>query len=309
MQTLTVIVPAYNEEASLERYLPRVVEHCRRRQYQLIVVDDGSRDRTRAILDEAALRGELRAIHHKMNRGYGAAIKSGVAGASTDFLITMDADGQHELEDIDRLLQKAIEEDADMVVGSRRGQAAASVYRGVGRLAIRSFAKLLMPVPIHDLNSGMKLYRVDLARWYLPLCPDSMSYSDIIALTFLHRRHRVIEAPIRLSPRVAGTSSVSTATAVETVLDILHILMLFNPMRIFLPVSAMCILVGLAWGIPIVLDKRGVSVGAMLAIMTGVIFFFLGLIAEQLSWIRRAPIEIQRADDSVGVDRHVSGRR
>jgi hypothetical protein len=103
----------------------------------------------------------------------------------------------------------------------------------------------------------MKLYRVDLARRYLPLCPDSMSYSDIIALTFLHRRHSVIEEPIRLNQRVDGTSSVSTATAFETVLDILHILMLFNPMRIFLPVSAVCILVGLAWGIPIILDKRG----------------------------------------------------
>ena len=299
MQTLTVVIPAFNEEASLERYLPRVVEHCRRRHYQLIVVNDGSSDRTRGIIDQAALRGELRAIHHKMNRGYGAAIKSGIAGTSTDFLITIDADGQHELEDIDRLLQKAVDEDADMVVGSRRGQAAASVYRGVGRLAIRSFAKLLMLVPIHDLNSGMKLYRVDLARWYMPLCPDSMSYSDIIALTFLHRRHRVIEEPIRLNQRVDGTSSVSTATAFETVLDILHILMLFNPMRIFLPASAICILLGLAWGIPIILDKRGVSVGAMLAIMTGVIFFFLGLLAEQLSWIRRAPIEIQRTDDTL----------
>jgi Glycosyl transferase family 2 len=303
--TLTVIIPAYNEEAALERYLPHVVEHCRRRHFQLIVVNDGSRDRTRTIVDEAAGRGELRAIHHKMNRGYGAAIKSGVAGTSTDFLITIDADGQHELEDIDRLLQKAGDEDADMVVGSRRGQAAASVYRGVGRLAIRSFAKLLMPVPIHDLNSGMKLYRVDLARCYMPLCPDSMSYSDIIALTFLHRRHRVIEEPIRLNPRVDGTSSVSTATAFETLLDILHILMLFNPMRIFLPAAAVCILVGLAWGIPIILDKRGVSVGAMLAIVTGVIFFFLGLLAEQLSWIRRGPIEIHGADNGAeGVRRN-----
>jgi glycosyltransferase involved in cell wall biosynthesis len=296
VRTLTVIVPAYNEEASLERCLSRVVEHCRHRHYQLIVVNDGSRDRTGAMLDKAAARGELRAIHHKLNRGYGAAIKSGVARASTEFLITIDADGQHELEDIDRLLQKAVDEDADMVVGSRRGHAAASVYRGIGRMAIRSFAKLLMPVPIHDLNSGMKLYRVDLARRYLPLCPDSMSYSDIIALTFLHRRHRVVEEQIRLHPRVDGTSTIGTATAFETVLAILHILILFNPMRIFLPASAMCILFGLAWGIPIILDKRGVSVGAMLAIVTGVIAFFLGLLAEQLSWIRRAPIDAQQPE-------------
>jgi glycosyltransferase involved in cell wall biosynthesis len=293
---LTVIIPAHNEEASLETFLPAVVEHCRLNRYDLIVVNDGSRDRTRAMLDDAARRGELRAIHHKVNRGYGAAIKSGVMAAATDFLVTIDADGQHELTDIDALFAKACDQDADMVVGNRRGQPQASRYRSVGKVAIRSFAKLLMQVPIQDLNSGMKLCRTDLARRYLPLCPDSMAYSDIIVLTFLHTRQLVLEEPIHIRERIGGVSSISAATAFETVLEILHILVLFNPMRIFLPASALCLLWGFAWGLPIILAKRGVSVGAMLAIVTGLIFFFLGLIAEQLSWIRRAPFELPGGD-------------
>lgn len=296
-KTLTVIIPAHNEELALEAFLPAVVDHCRARGYDLVVVNDGSRDRTRAILDEAARSTGLRVIHHKVNRGYGAAIKSGVLAAETDFLVTIDADGQHDLTDIDVLFARACEEDADMVVGNRSGQPSASRYRTVGKMAIRSFATLLMPVPIQDLNSGMKLYRTDLARRYLALCPDSMAYSDIIALTFLHTRQFVIEEPIHIRERIAGASSVSTATAFETVLEILHILVLFNPMRIFLPASALCLLLGFAWGLPIILAKRGISVGAMLAIVTGLICFFLGLIAEQLSWIRRTPFEPQARVD------------
>jgi glycosyltransferase involved in cell wall biosynthesis len=295
--TLTVIIPAYNEEASLAAFLPAAVDHCRAHDYDLVVVNDGSRDRTGAILDEADRQGQLRALHHKMNRGYGAAIKTGVMAAETDFLVTIDADAQHDLADIDRLFAKGCEEDADMVVGSRRGQVPASRYRSTGKMAIRSFARLLMPVPIEDINSGMKLYRTDLARRYLPLCPDSMAFSDIILLTFLHNGHQVLEQPIHVHARAGGKSTISTATAFETILEILHILVLFNPMRIFLPASVLCLCFGFAWGLPIILDRRGVSVGAMLAIVTGLIFFFLGLIAEQLSWIRRALFELERRDE------------
>jgi glycosyltransferase involved in cell wall biosynthesis len=293
---LSVIIPAYNEEVSLEAFLQEVVEHCKTRGYELIVVNDGSRDRTPAILEAAAARGELRVLHHKVNRGYGAAIKTGVQAAGADLAITIDADGQHVLEDIDRLYQICLAEDADMINGSRRGQGSDGAYRQIGKSAIRSFARLLMPLHIHDINSGMKIYRTDLARRYLPLCPDSMPYSDIITLTFVHNRHRVLEEPIRIRKRLGGVSTINTHTAFQTIMEIVHVLVLFNPMRIFLPMSALCLVAGFAWGLPIVAAGRGVSIGAMLAIVTGLIFFFLGLIAEQLSWIRKAPTELQGAD-------------
>jgi glycosyltransferase involved in cell wall biosynthesis len=291
MSQLSVIIPAFNEEKSLERFLPEVVAHCQHMGYQLIVVNDGSTDRTAAMLEDAATGKELLVLHHKVNRGYGAAIKTGVEAAQTNLVITIDADGQHRLEDIDRLYRKCLSADADMINGSRRGQAGDGAYRSVGKSVIRSFGKLLMPLHVYDINSGMKIYRTDLARRYLPLCPDSMPYSDIITLTFVHNRHRVLEEPIRTRRRITGASAVSTGTAFETILEILHILVLFNPMRIFLPAAAVCLLAGFIWGIPIVAAGRGVSIGAMLAIVTGLIFFFLGLIAEQLSWIRKASTE------------------
>jgi len=146
-------------------------------------------------------------------------------------------------------------------------------------------------MPLKDLNSGFKLYRVELVQKYLDLCPDSMAFSDVIAMIFLNQRHKVIEETIEVMPRLSGESSISTKTAFVTVLEILNLVMLLAPLRIFLPASILLILLGLIWGIPIVLMGRGVSVGSMLAIVSGVLFFILGLIAEQLSHIRKDVIK------------------
>ena len=179
-----------------------------------------------------------------------------------------------------------MDHDADMVVGKRDAIKTSNLYRSLGKFLIRSFTKLLMPLPITDLNSGFKLYRTELAKRFITVCPDSMAFSDVITLVFLSERHLVLEHPIRISPRNIGQSTITTFTAFETVIQVLNIVLMFNPLRVFLPLSVICILAGLGWGIPIILLGRGVSVGAMLAIVTGLLFFVLGLLASQLSAIR-----------------------
>jgi hypothetical protein len=128
-----------------------------------------------------------------------------------------------------------------------------------------------------------------------------MAFSDVITLVFLNERNLVLEHPIHILPRRAGQSTISTMTAFETVMQVLNIALMFNPMRAFLPVSALCILAGLGWGIPIILLGRGVSVGAMLAIVTGLLFFVLGLLASQLSAIRMERLR-GRYDSLKGAD-------
>jgi len=284
---LTIVIPAYNEEASLPSFLPQVIDFCEQRDWKIVVVNDGSTDRTRSILDGFVRPGRVEVIRHKINRGYGGALKSGIRAADTDYVVTIDADGQHHLEDIEALFDELRVSDADMVVGSRKGLKSASLYRDLGKRLIRFVANLLLELHIHDINSGMKIYDTKLARRYLPLCPDSMAFSDVITLVFISRRHLVLERPIRIRERIAGSSTINTRTAFETVMEILNIVVLFNPHRIFLPISLSSVILGIAWGLPIVLRGDGVSVGAMLAIVTGVIFFFLGLLAEQISLIRR----------------------
>ena len=180
-----------------------------------------------------------------------------------------------------------LEKDADMVIGNRGLQGNANAYRAMGKRLIRLFTHLLMPLPIQDLNSGFKLYRTDLAKKYQRVCPNSMSFSDVITLVFINQGNLVLEHPITVNLRQAGKSTINTYTAFETVLEIMNIILMFNPLRIFLPVSAFFILSGLVWGTFIyVINTRGVSVGAMLAIITGLIFFVLGLLANQVSAMR-----------------------
>lgn len=157
-----------------------------------------------------------------------------------------------------------------------------------------------MPLPIHDLNSGFKLYRTELARRYITVCPDTMAFSDVITLVFLSEKNLVLEHPIRVSPRKHGQSTINTFTAFETVMQVLNITLMFNPLSVFLPISVLCILAGLGWGIPIVLLGRGVSVGAMLAIVTGLLFFVLGLLASQLSAIRMERLRDQAQESGDG---------
>jgi len=284
---LTVVVPALNEAHNLESFLPELVTCCSQNGWEIILVDDGSIDGTREFLNQFPHPGNLKILRHKLNRGYGAALKTGIAACQTEYLITIDADGQHAPDDIGKLLAAITENEADLVVGSRKGSSTRSSYRGIGKSMIRTLAKILMTVPIYDLNSGMKIYRTDLAKSYFHLAPDTMAFSDILTLIFLNNRHLVLEIPIQIRKRKHGESSIGLETAFHTVMEIINIMILFNPMKIFLPLSLLCLIVTAIWAIPLIIEGRGVSMGSMLGFILGILLFLLGLIAEQLSQIRR----------------------
>lgn len=295
---LTIVVPVFNEGKNLPALAPRLVEYCKQHDWNLIFVNDGSVDDTKQILEAFASLPNVCVLHHKVNRGYGGALKTGIRHTTTPYLVTMDGDGQHNLEDAKNIFDFARSQDADLVVGKRDPKQTFALYRSLGKSLIRAFTKILMPLSVTDLNSGLKLYRTELAKRYMTVCPDSMAFSDVITLVFLNERNLVMEYPIRVVPRIHGRSTITLYTAFETVIQVLNIVLMFNPLRVFLPISIFCILVGVGWGIPIVLLGRGVSVGAMLAIVTGLLFFVLGLLASQLSAIRMERLRDKTASSS-----------
>jgi glycosyltransferase involved in cell wall biosynthesis len=284
---LTVIIPAYNELENLLEVLEPLIDHCRENNWRIILVNDGSTDNSKRFLNNYANEPLLTVIHHKLNRGYGAAIKSGINVCETEYLITYDADGQHYLEDIEKLATVLLRRDADMVVGSRRGLKSASMTRGIGKSIIRLVAKIMMTVPVHDINSGMKIYRTDLAKKYLFLTTDTMSFSDVITLVFINKRHLVIEEPIQIRERATGHSTIGFQTAFQTLMEIINIVILFNPMKIFLPLATVTFILTMIWGLPLIFQGRGVSIGTQLGLVATLLFLLLGLITEQLSLIRR----------------------
>ena len=261
--TLSIVIPCYNEAQSLPVVLPELIQFVNERDYRLVITNDGSRDESLKILKEHfANEPRCTVVNHKVNRGYGGAIKSAIQAAETDYVITIDADGQHYLDDVDKLFKLIVEQDADMIVGSRKGQQEASAFRGLGKSIIRSIAKFLMP----------------------------MAYSDIIALVFISQRHKVTEEPIRIKQRVAGDSTINVKTAYETIMEIINVVILFNPMRIFLTIAIAFVISAVIWDWHIFQRGGGISTGSGMLIVSGFIFFMLGLVTEQLSQMRKMQI-------------------
>jgi len=286
---LTIVIPCFNEEVSIKVFLPEVMKLASRNNWEVIVTNDGSTDSSATALEELEKEySSLKIISHNVNKGYGAALKSGILMSNTEFTATMDADGQHYPEDIVSLFAVRNETNADMVIGSRKDAKAGGAYRSFGKWIIRKLSTALADTGIYDINSGMKLFRTDTAKKMLSLCPDTMAFSNIIALTFAAQKNLVLEHPIGVRERTSGKSTININTAFDTILEILNIVMLFNPIRIFLPIALIFFFAGLLWGIPIMIAGRGVSVGAGLMMLTGVMIFLLGLIAEQLSHIRKS---------------------
>lgn len=284
---LTIIIPAYNEAESLPLVLPPLIQFCKTENWKIIIVNDGSSDSSDQVLGNFHSEPILKVVKHKVNRGYGGAIKTGIENVETKYCVTFDADGQHQVSSVKKILEKMELSDADMIVGSRIGSTSSGLFRETGKWIIRKIAKILMPINITDINSGLKMYNSSLAKKYIAICPNTMAYSDIITMIFISQKHLVLEEKIEVSKRLAGKSTIGVKTAFQTVIEIINILMLFNPLKIFIPLSLAFALITTIWQIPIFIKGNGLSVGALFGYIFAFVIFLLGLIAEQLGLIRK----------------------
>ena len=172
-----------------------------------------------------------------------------------------------------------------MVVGQRTQFINGSFWRMPGKWLLGALANYLTGRIIPDLNSGLRRIRKNIALKYLHLCPQGFSFLTTITLVFISRGYNVKYIPIRINKRI-GKSKVSIAAGATTLILIFRIMSLFNPLRIFIPVSFAIGVLGVLWGMPYVLQGHGVSIGTMLAIVTSLLFFGLGLICDQISQLR-----------------------
>lgn len=275
------VIPAYNEARTV-----RATVDVLRSAYpaaDLVVVDDGSRDDTASALDGSGAR----VLRHNKNRGYGAALKTGVRNAREDVVVFCDADGQHDPRDIARLLD-AMGEGVHMVIGQRTKLIHSKLWRMPGKWLLGWLANYLTRTKIPDLNSGLRAVRKELVLDYIDICPNGFSMSSTLTIAALAEGLDVRWVPIQIMPRPAqSVSTVKVKTGFDTLLLVMRVCMLFEPLRVFLPLSFVFCLLGLAWALPFMAAGRGVSVGAMLAITTGVLTFFFGLLADQNTLLRK----------------------
>lgn len=279
MTNCTIVIPAFNEAEAIGLVIKTVRAASGDFVQKIIVVDDGSGDDTAQIAAEAGAS----VIRHPQNKGYGAALKTGILAAQTNYVLTMDADGQHRVADVMQLWRMA--DSHDMVVGQRTSRLHSPMWRMPGKWLLGRMANYLTRHKIPDLNSGLRLMRREVLLKYMHLCPNGFSFSTTITMAFLSQNYSVLYVPVEVSKRV-GKSTVSISTGLDTIILILRIATLFNPLRIFLPASFIIALTGLLWGIPYIILLRGVSVGSMLALVTAIVLFALGLISDQISQLR-----------------------
>src|SRR5581483_10165500 len=229
---VSIVIPAFNEEQSL----PGVLAELRawmQRGAEVIVVDDGSTDKTARVAADAGAR----VIRHRHNRGYGASLKSGIRAADHDIVVTFDADGQFDTNDIAKLVEAL--NDSDMAVGVRPHGAGSPTLRKPGKWLLGKTANYLAQTRIPDLNCGFRALPTETALHFLNLLPNGFSFTTTLTLAMFKDGYNVAYLPITVRPRTTGKSSVRVADGFNTLLLIIRIIALFDPLKVFLPASGL----------------------------------------------------------------------
>jgi glycosyltransferase involved in cell wall biosynthesis len=276
---ISIIIPAFNEEDGLVRALGGLMPLAKDRDWEVIVVNDGSTDSTADVV----LQYEARLISHPYNKGYGASLKTGIRNATGEIVVIMDSDGQHDAADIEKLLEHI--ENYEMVVGARSRDV---LIRAPGKKLLSMVANFLSGIKIPDLNSGFRAFYKDTVRSFMHFCPNGFSFSTTITLAYLREGFSVKYIPIEAEARVGRTSSVKFfRDGYKAFLLIIRVIVLFNPLKVFIPASLGLFFFGALFTLyGIIAFGRAPNTG-ILIILSGVILFFMGILADQISSIRR----------------------
>ena len=232
---VSVIIPVFNEEKGIKATLGNLHAHLATSDfnYEVIIVNDGSTDNTRGILRSCQ---DILVVEHGRNRGYGAALKTGIRHARFPLIAITDADGTYPNEKIPDLVAHAAR--ADMVVGARIGAInETSLTRRIAKWFLTRFAEWIVGCPIPDLNSGLRVFHKRLVERFLNILPDTFSFTTTITIAMLTNRYRVLYEPIDYHSRV-GTSKIHPVSDTLRFLQlILRTGIYFAPLRIFLPLA------------------------------------------------------------------------
>jgi len=195
---LSIVIPVYNEEATIRAILDKVRTVDVGMDKEIIVVDDGSHDRTRQILKEEEAKGDIRVVYHEKNKGKGAAVRTGIANARGDFIIIQDADLEYDPQDYPKLLKPLLEGEADVVYGSRflsgGGEKMLSLHR-IGNRFLTAITNLLYGSSLSDMETCYKVFRTKLIR-AIPLHSNRFEIEPEITAKILKRGYKILEVPI-----------------------------------------------------------------------------------------------------------------
>ncbi|MCK4351961.1 glycosyltransferase family 2 protein [candidate division WOR-3 bacterium] len=307
MPKVSIIVPAYNEENVIGRVISELKDL--NNDYEIIVVDDASTDNTYNLACQEVTPDSTRedavnvaqgfspaskVIRHPYNKGYGASLKTGIKNASGEIICFFDGDGQHRGEDLKEVIKyigetrsarKRVEYDA--VFGMRTSESHVPFLRKPGKKFLSWVANYLSSHKIPDLNCGLRAIKREMLIKILHILPDGFSFSTTTTLAAYKLGYNIKWVPVTTLPRT-GKSTVGIRHGMQTLLLIVRMISLFDPLRVFFPIAILLSLGGLASLINDFAFGRGnIADASILLLLSGLLIFFFGILAEQISALRR----------------------
>lgn len=276
MNRLSIILPAKNEGPALKELLPRL--RGIQADAEIIVVDDGSTDDTPAICQA----NDVLCLSSPYSMGNGAAIKRGARAANGDILVFMDGDGQHDPDDIARLLDM-LDRGYDMVVGARDWESQAGVGRGIANTVYNWLATRMTGHRVADLTSGFRAVRAAKFREFLYLLPNGFSYPTTSTMAFFRSAYPVAYVPIKAAQRVGKSHIKPIRDGIRFLLIIFKIATLYSPLKLFVPASVLFFILGcINYAVTFIREGRLTNMSTLMW-SAAVIVFLIGLVSEQIT--------------------------
>jgi glycosyltransferase involved in cell wall biosynthesis len=276
---VTVVIPAFNEEQAIGNVVLSLIDLLS--EAEIIVIDDGSTDDTAQVAGEAGAR----VISHEYQRGYGASLKTGTHASEREHVLFCDGDGQHTAEDAAKLVEAC--DGYDLVIGVRDSNSNRPLSRRPGKFVLKFFAELLSGTKIPDVNSGLRIFRRETLMRYLHLMPEGFSFSTTSTFAILKSNRRFKHVPITVKPRIGRSSVNQVKHGLQTLMLILRLAVLFEPLKVFLSVSGFLFLLSLISFTLDLFHESGIADTTVLLSIATVIIFMSGLLCDQVSAMRR----------------------
>ena len=283
---VTIVLPCYNEQDHVLDEVERisVAMDASGLTYELLAIDDASTDDTLQVLRDAAPRyPHMRLMPFRRNGGSGTARRIGTQDARGEIVVWTDADMTYPNERIPELVQLLLDDPTyDQVVGARTSEEGTHKFLRVpAKWVIRKIAERLSNSSIPDLNSGLRAFRRSVSLPYLRLLPPGFSCVTTLTLAFLSNQHDIKYVPIDYAKR-SGTSKFHfVKDAYRYILQVLRMVMYFNPLKVLMPLALWLLVLGVAKGIfDMIVHPVRFSVNTVLIFITGMLIAALALLAD-----------------------------
>ena len=278
--SVSVVIPVYNEIGAIQETVDDVVRHMEGSglTYEVILVDDGSSDGSGEIIGKQT-SAQVKSVHHKVNRGYGAALKTGLEHARYDLIAITDADGTYPNERLPGLI-RALGDD-DMLVGARVGKnAKIPAVRKPAKQALNKLANYLSETEIPDLNSGFRVMRKPIVKRFTHILPDSFSFTTTITLAMISDGYQVKYTPIDYFHRAGNSKINPIKDTLRFTQLVIRTVMYFNPLRIFLPLSFALFLASLLVLIYRLITGQGLLIFGIILFVSAIQVLTTGMLAD-----------------------------